>query len=222
MGLNRSCWWCLWICPIHYLYLDNHNFLKQKKIKEKRIFLLLASNSRRKSPTQVFLTFLDLPWAVESWSNFFVGAEQGFNSQWRIHLLLIAGSLVDEFPGEELFDISQKSSHVQRRMKRATCRLANMTVEDCYERRVTCKRGCQFQDIRYDCRNHVYSRQYVLACKPYANDRGKCLLHIRNGKYGCQPCCANVNCGMHLPRCKNYEKWMKSSKNIINCQKLNV
>ena len=81
-------------------------------------------------------------------------------------LIALAGSLVDEFPREELFDVSQNLMNVRRRMKRATCRLTDMTLTDCYERKVTCVGGCSFQDSKYDCDSPVWNCQYILVCKP--------------------------------------------------------
>ena len=53
-------------------------------------------------------------------------------------------------------------------MKRATCYLADFTLEDCEPTTVTCKGGCDFADSKWDCKNQVYNCQYTLVCRPHA------------------------------------------------------
>ena len=82
---------------------------------------------------------------------------------------MFAGSLVEEFPGEELFDVGQKSTNVRNRVKRSTCRLPDFTLTNCIERKVTCKGGCDQKDAKYDCKSPVWNCQYTLVCRPDSN-----------------------------------------------------
>jgi len=108
------------------------------------------------------------------------------------------GDPVHDF--SELFQVLPPSNR-SKRVKRE-CRNENFAlVENCFIRDVTCPFGCARNDQYYDCKNAVYNCFYTFMCSTIIPGE-KCLWHTRDSKYSCQPCCANKNCGEHLPRCQ--------------------